>query len=344
LGCTTINERVVVKAIGFTENGAPQVLRALELPTPEPGPGQVLIKVAFAGVNYGEVQHRLGDFGTPDGVAVPGLEVSGQIAALGPGVPATEGFAVGDPVAAYLPSGGYAEYAVAAAASVFPLRTASGEIDLRMAGGAGLVLPTAYGLLAEASRLRSGDTVLIHAAAGGIGSAAAQLARALGAKAVYGTVGSTAKAEYATRFGYDGLFGREGFTEAVLSATGGRGVDVVLDPVGGPTRLASLEALAPFGRVTIFGEAARHPDLELALSPLWKNNRSLAGYNMFDLAERDPQLARDNGLAAFELLAQGRVTIDVTGVLPLSAAVEAHERMQAGAVQGKLLLQVADQA
>ncbi|TQF01783.1 zinc-binding dehydrogenase [Kitasatospora acidiphila] len=334
-----------MKAIGFTENGAPQVLRPVELPVPEPGPGQVLIKVAYAGVNYGEVQHRLGDFGAPDGVDVTGLEASGHIAALGPGVEPGEGFAIGDPVAAYLPTGGgYAEYAVAPAELVFPLHTAAGEIDLRTAGGAGLVLPTAYGLLAEAARLRPGDTVLIHAAAGGVGSAAAQLARALGAKAVYGTVGSTAKAEYATRFGYDELFGREGFTEAVLKATGGRGVDVVLDPVGGPTRLASLEALAPFGRVTIFGEAARHPDLELPLLSLWKNNRTLAGYNIADLSRRDPQLARSHGLAAFDLLATGQVTIDITGVLPLSAAVEAHERMQAGAVQGKLLLQVADEA
>ncbi|MCC9305857.1 zinc-binding dehydrogenase [Kitasatospora sp. RB6PN24] len=334
-----------MKAIGFTENGAPQVLRPVELPVPEPGPGQVLIKVAYAGVNYGEVQHRLGDFGPPDGVDVTGLEASGRIAALGPGVAPGEGLAVGDPVAAYLPTGGgYAEFAIAPAELVFPLHTAAGEIDLRTAGGAGLVLPTAYGLLAEAARLRPGDTVLIHAAAGGIGSAAAQLARALGAKAVYGTVGSAAKAEYAARFGYDDLFGREGFTEAVLQATGGRGVDVVLDPVGGPTRLASLEALAPFGRVTIFGEAARHPDLALPLLPLWKNNRTLAGYNIADLSRRDPQLARSHGLAAFDLLATGQVAIDITGVLPLSAAVEAHERMQAGAVRGKLLLQVAEQA
>lgn len=215
----------------------------MEVPTPEAGPGEVLVRVAYAGVNYAEVQHRLGDFGPPDTLDIPGMEASGHVAAIGEGV---SGLAIGDPVPVYLPDGGgYAEYAGAPARFTFPLRTPRGEIDLRTAGGAALVLPTAYGVLAGAARLRPGDSVLIHAAAGGVGSVAAQIARALGADTVYGTVGSTDKAEYAKRFGYDAVFPREDFPDAVRDATGGRGMDVVLDPVGGPTRLASVSRRAP---------------------------------------------------------------------------------------------------
>jgi hypothetical protein len=132
----------------------------------------------------------------------------------------------------------------------------------------------------------------------------------------------------------------QGFPDAVRDATGGRGVDVVLDPVGGPTRLASLDVLAPFGRVAFYGEAARHPDLNLPLLPLWKNDRSLTGYNIGDVSRRAPDLLRTHGLAALELVASGSVHIDVTDILPLTDAARAHERMQAGHNVGKTLLAV----
>lgn len=220
----TITGEHILRAIGFEENGGPEVLRTVEVPTSEAGPGQVLVRVAYAGVNYAEVQHRLGDFGPPDPLDIPGMEASGQIVALGEDV---SGLTIGDPVAVYLPDGGgYAEYAVAPARFTFPLHTPLGEIDLPTAGGAALVLSTAYGVLAGAARIRPGDSVLIHAAAGGVGSVAAQIARALGADTLYGTVGSTDKAGYAKRFGYDAVFLREDFPGAVREATGGRGVDV----------------------------------------------------------------------------------------------------------------------
>jgi NADPH2:quinone reductase len=318
-----------VRAVGFDVIGGPEVLRQVELPVPAPGPGEVLIRVAYAGLNYGEVQHRLGDFGAPDGVEVPGLEASGEVAALGPGV---TGLAVGDPVAAFLPSGGgYAEYAVAPAEFAFPLD----GISLRDGGGA-LVLTTAYGVLAGAARLAAGDTVLIHAAAGGVGTAAGQIARALGAAAVLGTVGSPAKAEYAKRFGYDAVHLRDGFADHV------RDVDVVLDPVGGPARLASLDVLAPFGRLVVYGEAGRHRDLRLPVQPLWRNNRTVAGYHIGDLARRAPTQVRGHALSALSLLSSGAIRLDVTAELPLADAAEAHRALQSGATTGKVLLRVRD--
>ncbi|MEE4541912.1 zinc-binding dehydrogenase [Streptomyces sp. V4-01] len=317
-----------MRAVGFDVIGGPEVLRPVEVPVPSAGPGEVLIRVAYAGVNHGEVEHRLGDFGAPDGITVPGLEVSGEIAVVGPGV---TGLTVGDPVAAYLPDGGgYAEYAVARADFAFPLD----GISLRDGGGAGLTLSAAYGLLAGAGRLAAGDSVLIHAAAGGVGSAAAQIARALGAAVVHGTVGSPAKADYAKRFGYDAVHTRDGFAEHLSD------LDLVLDPIGGPTRLASLGVLAPFGRVVVYGEAARHPDLSLPVRPLWRNNRAVTGYDIADLGRRAPARLRAHALAALSLLASGAIRLDITSELPLAHAPLAHATLQSGANIGKTLLSV----
>ncbi|MGW3105486.1 quinone oxidoreductase family protein [Streptomyces sp. NPDC001100] len=336
----------------------------MDLPDPVPGPGELLIRVAYAGVHYGEIQHRLGDFGEPDGETVTGLEASGRVAALSEGV---TGVTVGDTVTAYLPDGGgYAEYAVARAAFAFPLGGGldggtgdsdrrAGGLDLRTAGGAALVLTTAYGVLVGAARIVPGHTVLVHAAAGGVGGAAAQLARALGATAVYGTVGTPEKAEYARRsFGYDEVFVREGFPEAVLAATSGRGVDIVLDPVGGPTRLASFEVPAPFGRLAVYGEAGRHPDLQLPVLPIRKNNRTLTGYNIGDrtltgynigdLARRAPATVRAHALGALARAASGAVRIDVTEEYPLADAAEAHRLPGEGRNRGKVVLAVGDPA
>ncbi|WP_037912264.1 quinone oxidoreductase family protein [Actinacidiphila yeochonensis] len=317
-----------MRAVGFDVVDGPEALRPVEVPAPVPGPGQVLVRVAYAGVNHGEAPHRQGRGGQPGGFTVPGLEVSGEVAAVGPGVAEP---AVGEPVAAYLPDGGgYAEYAVAPAAFAFPLD----GIPLRDGGGAGLTLTTAYGVLAGAARLAPGDSVLIHAAAGGVGTAAAQIARTLGASAVYGTVGTPEKAEYAKRFGYDAVHPRERFTGQLPE------VDVVLDPVGGPTRLASLSVLAPFGRLAVYGEAGRHPDLALPLEPLWQRNRSVAGYHIGDLARRSPGTVRAHAQAALCMLASGAIRIDVTAELPLAEAGAAHTAPAERRGTGKTLLRV----
>ncbi|WP_306459451.1 quinone oxidoreductase family protein [Streptomyces sp. TLI_55] len=331
--------------MAFNKTGGPEVLHLVDLPTPTPGPDEILLRVAYAGVNYGEIQHRLGDFGEPEGETVTGLEAAGVVAAVGERAAgeragaAVSAVSVGDRVAAYLPDGGgYAEYVVVPAAFAFPLPDA---LDLRTGGAAALVLTTAYGVLAGAARLAPGDTVLIHAAAGGVGGVAAQLARALGARAVYGTVSTPEKAAYArAAFGYDEVFVRDDFPAAVTAATSGRGVDVVLDPVGGPTRLASLDVLAPFGRVAVYGEAARHPDLQLPVLPLWKNNRTLTGYNIGDLARRAPETLRAHALNALSLAAAGAVRLDITEEHDLTDAAKAHRLLGEGRNRGKTVLRV----
>jgi NADPH2:quinone reductase len=312
-------------AVGFDVGGRPEALRPVELPVPSPGPGQVLIRVAYAGVAGPAAPYAAGEPGQRRGPGVPGCEVSGEVAAVGPGV---SGLAPGDLVAAYLPDGGgYAQYAVAPAEFAVPLD----GVPLRDAGAAAVTLTTAYGVLTAAARLQAGDRVLIHAATGAVGSAAAQIARALGAAAVLGTVCSAREAEHAKHLGYDAVHLREDFADRL------RDLDVVLDPVGGPTRQASLALLAPFGRLAVYGEAAGESGLTLPVLPFWKSNRSLAGYHLADLARRAPRTLRGHALSAFALLASGAIRCDITAVLPLPDAPRLHEE---GAAPGTVLLAV----
>jgi NADPH:quinone reductase-like Zn-dependent oxidoreductase len=218
--------RATMRAVVVPQTGGPEVLELRDVPAPSPGEGEVSIDVAHAGVNYSEVMARRGDFHV-DLPLVPGLEVSGHIAAVGPGV--TE-FEAGQAVAALTLVGGYAEVAVARVPMVVPVPDA---VDLRAAAGFPTIAPTAYALLVDVARLRQGEIVLVHAAAGGMGTVLGQIARYLGAGRVIGTVGSADKISYARRFGYDLVIERAGFADAVRRETGGRGVDVVLDSVGG---------------------------------------------------------------------------------------------------------------
>lgn len=326
-----------MRALGFRTNGGPEVFEEVDLPIPETGPGQVLIRVAYAGVNFAEVQHRRGEFGAPDGPGgydIPGLEASGTVAAVGEGV---RDLVAGDEVAAYLPDfGGYAEYVVTNAAFVRPI----GAVPLSLAAGLPCVFPTAYGVVLDAGRLRAGETVLIHAAAGGVGSAAARIARSLGADRVFGTVGSPGKRTLATSLGYDALFTRDDFAEELGAATSGRGVDLVLDPVGGPLRKASLEVLAPFGRVVVYGDLGRHNDWTTDVWDLWKNNKTVAGFNIGDVARRSPAQIGSYLEQALAALATSRLTVAPPAVVPFADAPELHRRFEAGTTHGKTVLTV----
>jgi NADPH2:quinone reductase len=322
-------------AYAFKSNGGPEVFERIEVPVPEPGGGQVLIEVAFAGVNFAEVQHRRGEFGSPDGPGgydVPGLEAAGRVAAVGEGV---SGIEVGQEVAAYLPAfGGYAQYAVTAAEFVRPV----GKLPLDVAAGVPCVYPTAYGLLTDVGRLRAGDSVLIHSASGGVGSAAARIARSLGAARVYGTVSSAAKQPA----GYDALFVRDDFAAAVGAATDGRGVDLVLDPIGGPVRRASLEVLAPFGRVVMYGDQGLHGDWNEDLWELWKNSRALAGFNIGDVARRSPETIGAHLATALAALASGELDYEPPTVVPIAEVAEVHRGFEAGTRSGKTVLRISE--
>jgi NADPH:quinone reductase len=334
-----------MRAVAFERNGGPEVLQVLDLPVPEPKRGQVLIRVAYAGVNFAEVFQRLGALGAVQQLTVPGLEVSGHVVKVGEGV---EGLEAGEPVASLThgragASGGYAEYAVAPADLVYPLRTAAGELELRAATALPCVVTTAYGLLSIAAP-RDDETLLVHAAAGGVGSVTVQVARALGVGRVIGTVGSAEKVSRAQGYGYDDVYLRDEFAARVAAEHGERSVDVVLDSVAGRARVQSLDLLAPLGRLVVFGNAGREADIEVTATRLWLESRAILGYNIGEIAMRTPKRLRRHALAARDLMISGQVTIDVADVRPLAEAAEVHRWLEGGGTHGKLLLDAREAA
>jgi NADPH2:quinone reductase len=317
--------------------GGPEVLVLRELPNPQPGPRQVSIRVAYTSVNYIDIMSRERGYRIEQFPYVPGLEIAGYIHELGEQV---EGLHVGQPVAAFVNGGGYADLALAEADLTIPLESEHGQLDLATAAAFPMVATTAYDTLVNVARLQAGETVLIHAAAGGVGSVAGQLARARGARLVLGTVGSEQKIASAQSIGYDRVFLREGFVEAARSMTEGRGVDVVLDAAGEPTRSQSLSLLAPFGRMVHFGNASGNPDVPIAPGTLLAGNKGVLGYSLSNLRQDNPRHLVAIAHRAIELLVTGQIHIDIADTLLLEQAALAHQLMESNANTGKLLLQV----
>ncbi|WNM29442.1 zinc-binding dehydrogenase [Streptomyces sp. Li-HN-5-11] len=322
-----------MRAIEFQEYGGPEVLEAVKADVPEPGPGQVSVDVAYAGVNFADLKARAEGYRVPGLPYRPGLELSGRVRALGPGV---TGLSVGQEVAALTQNGAYADVVVADAATVFPLPTG---VDLRTGATLPSVLPTAYALVHTVGRLQPGETILVQGAAGGIGTAVGQLAKAAGAAAVYGVVSSPAKAAFAQEYGYDEVFVGD-FEEPVRAATAGRGVDLALDPVGGETLRASLASLARFGRLVSFGNASGEPAWTVGQPELYPRALSVAGFSILTLAETAPEELRELSSRAFAKALDGTVTLPVTAEFALEEAAEAHRLMGARTSTGKLLLRL----
>ncbi|MET9952918.1 zinc-binding dehydrogenase [Streptomyces sp. NPDC006339] len=330
-----------MRAIELAEHGGPEVLRVVEVEAPEPGPGQVSIDVAYAGVNFADLKARAEGYRVQALPYRPGLEVSGRVRALGAGV---TGLAVGQEVTALTGGGAYAEVAVAEAATVFPLPAG---IDLRTAATLPTVLPTAQALVHAVGRLRRGETVLVHGAAGGVGTAVGRLAKAAGAGAVYGTVSSAAKAAYAREHGYDEVFAGDferdpgALEKAVRTVTGDRGVDLVLDPVGGETLKGSLASLAVFGRLVSYGNASSAEPWRVGQPELYPKGVTVSGFSILLLAQTAPDALRALAEDAFTKVADGTVVLPVTAEFPLAEAAEAHRLMGSRTSTGKLLLKVA---
>lgn len=320
-----------MRVIEFVEYGGPEVLKVVEADVPEPGPGQVSVDVAYVGVNFADLKARAEGYRVPGLPYRPGLELSGRVRALGPGV---TGLAVGQEVAALTQSGAYADVVVTDAATVFPLPAG---VDLRTGATLPSVLPTAYALVHTVGRLQPGETILVQGAAGGIGTAVGQLAKAAGATAVHGVVSSPAKAAFAEQYGYDEVFVGD-FEEPVRKSTAGRGVDLALDPVGGETLRASLASLARFGRLVSFGNASGEPAWTVGQPELYPRALSVAGFSILGLAETAPEELRKLSSQAFAKALDGTVTLPVTAEFALEEAAEAHRLMGARTSTGKLLL------
>ncbi|MGW7575690.1 quinone oxidoreductase family protein [Streptomyces sp. NPDC054765] len=323
------NSSTHMNAVIIPEFGEAEVLRAATLPVPGPGPGQVAIDVAYAGANFAEVLYRRGVVDVPLPF-VPGIEVAGRIRAVGKGV---EGLAVGQPVAALtiVDSGGYAEVVVTAADLVAPLD------GLGIGPGVAAALPsnstTAFLVLDRVARIEPGDSVLVHAAAGGVGSQLGQAARLLGAGRVVGTVGSEAKIETARSFGYDEVILRDRVADAGE-------FDIVIDMVGGPARRAGLDRLAPMGRLVVMGNASGAEDVGLSANALWFTNKTVSGFNLAAFSAAFPAETGRALRRAVAAAATGDLRVQVEA-LPLGQAAEAHRRIESGTTTGKLVLDVA---
>ncbi|WP_327732648.1 zinc-binding alcohol dehydrogenase family protein [Streptomyces nojiriensis] len=302
--------------------------RVAELDEPAPGPGEVAIAVAYAGIQWGDVMVRDGRFPLPRPF-VPGFEASGHITAVGEGVDPGR---VGTPVTALTTGGACAEVVLAPA--VLALDT--GGLPLRTAAGLGWGAPTAYDLINTVARVRPGESVLVHAAAGSVGTLAAQFARLAGAGRVVGVAGSPARAGYAAGFGYDRVVLREDFP-AVL---GGERFDAVLDPVGGATRRAALEQLAAHGRLAVFGALASFEPVPADPGDLLVNGRSLLTYNSDLLARTHPGRLADSARRALALVADGSVRVDITAEYGLEDLATAVRRLAGGATCGKSVLRI----
>ncbi|MGW2816882.1 quinone oxidoreductase family protein [Streptomyces sp. NPDC001415] len=324
-----------MRAVRFDQFGGPEVLRPVEAEVPRPGPGEVSIDVAYVGVNFADIKARSVGYRVESLPFVPGLELSGRIRAVGAGV---EGLAVGQEVAAMTEGGAYADVALARAVTVFPLPEG---VSLRTAATLPTVLPTAHALIHEVGRLQPGESVLVQGAAGGVGTVAGQVAKLAGAGAVYGVVSSEAKADYARKHGYDDAFLTGTFDADVLRATGGRGVDLVLDPVGGETLRRGLESLALFGRLVSYGNASGEEAWQVGQSELYPRGRTVSGFSVLGLAAGDPHALREIADRALRLATSGQVELPVTAEFPLEEAAAAHELMEGRTSTGKLLLKVA---
>ncbi|MFD9196168.1 zinc-binding alcohol dehydrogenase family protein [Streptomyces phaeochromogenes] len=330
-----------MRAVQVQEYGGPEVLRTVETEVPEPGPGQVSVDVAYTGVNFADLKARGEGYRVPSLPFVPGLEVSGRVRALGEGVSGVE---VGQEVAALTAGGAYADVVVTDATTVFPLPSG---VDLRTAATLPTVLPTAYALVHAVGRLQPGETVLVQGAAGGIGTVVGQLAKAAGASGVFGVVSGAAKAKYALDHGYDDVFvvpsttDSVQFVDEVRAATGGRGADLTLDPVGGETFRASLASLAVFGRLVSFGNASSAEPWRVGQPELYPTGLSVSGFSILTLAQTAPGALRALTEKAFAAVAEGVVSLPVTAEFPLEEASEAHRLMGGRTSTGKLLLRVA---
>jgi len=321
------------KAIRMHETGGPEVLRWEEVTIGPPGPGEVHLRQSAVGLNFIDVYHRSGLYPLPALPATPGMEGAGIVVATGEGV---EGFAPGDRVAyAGLPPGAYAEERLIPAHRLVLLPD---TISDQQAAGMMLQGMTVQYLLRSTFHVKPGDTILFHAAAGGVGLIACQWAKALGAT-VIGTVGNPEKAELARKHGCDFplLYQEEDWVSKVKEITDGEGVPVVYDSVGGETFMKSLDCLRPLGLLASFGQASGpvapfDPALLAAKGSLFLTRPTLMTYT----ADRSDLLASATDL--FAVVQSGDVRIEVNQTYPLSEAAQAHRDLEARKTTGSTVL------
>jgi NADPH2:quinone reductase len=322
-----------MRAIQVHSPGGPEKLQLVDIAAPTPGTGQILIKIAYSGVNYIDTYYRTGLYKSELPIAI-GMEASGVVEAVGPDV---RGFATGQRVAYCMARGSYAAYAVVPAWQVIQV---PGGVGFDIAAAAPLQGMTAHYLTHSTFSLKAGDTALVHAAAGGTGLLVVQMARMLGAR-VIGTVSTEAKAAIAREAGANEiiLYNSQDFAAEAKRLTDGRGVDVVYDSVGAATFLKSLDSLRPRGMLVAFGNASGPVP---AVEPLLlgqKGSLFLTRPNLFHYAATPEEVQWRAG-EVLNWIAAGRLKINIHRTYSLAEASQAHLDLESRATSGKLLLKL----
>ncbi len=325
-----------MKAIEISEPGGPEMLRPCTRPVPEPGEGEVLVRVAAAGVNFPDVAQRRGNYPPPPGASdLPGLELSGEVAALGPGV---SGPAPGDAVCALVSGGGYAEYCAVPVPQCLPVPDG---LDMVQAAALPETFFTVWTNLFDGGRMKAGETVLIHGGSGGIGTTAIQIARAFGAR-VFATARTKEKCAFCEELGAERgiVYVEEDFVAVVRELTEKRGVDLILDMVGGDYLARNVRALAVEGRLVQIA-VREGAEATIPLGLLMVKRLVLTGSTL-----RPRTVAQKGAIAdalereVWPLLAEGSVRPVVHATFALDEAARAHALMESSAHIGKIVLTV----
>jgi len=321
-------------AIEIREPGGPEVLVPTRRPVPEPGAGEVLVKLAAAGVNRPDVLQRQGGYPPPPGASdIPGLEIAGGVVGLGPGV---TGLAIGDQVTALVSGGGYAEYCTAPAPQCLPNPDGLSPVEAAC-------LPetffTVWTNVFDRGGLRAGEAFLVHGGSSGIGTAAIQMAKAFGAR-VFATAGSAEKCRACEKLGAERAinYREEDFVQVIKQATGKKGVDVILDMVGGDYVQRNISALAPDGRLCYIAFLGGSK-IEVDLLPMMLKRITISGSTL-----RARSVDFKGAIAGHLLdrvwprIAAGEIKPVVHATFPLAEAAEAHRLMESSAHIGKIAL------
>lgn len=323
-----------MRAIEISKPGGPEVLRMIERHVPAPGPGQILIRLHAAGVNRPDALQRMGAYAPPPGASdLPGLEGAGEVAAIGSGV---SRWAVGDPVTALLPGGGYADYVVTHQDHALAIPE-----DLSMVQAAALpeTFFTVYSNIVMRGGLKAGETFLVHGGSSGIGTTAIQLAARMGAR-VFTTAGSDEKCAACLALGAEKAinYKTQDFVAEVLEATGGKGVDLVLDMVGGDYISRDIKALALDGRLVLIAFLGG-PKAEVNFSQVMVKRLTVTGSTLrpqSDLAKaRIAEELRDH---VWPLISAGQIAPVMDSTFSLDEAVKAHERLEDASHIGKIVM------
>lgn len=322
-----------MRAIVVEEFGGPEVLKYAEVDRPEPDAGEVLVEVKSVGINYADTMRRRNEYLKKQGLPfIPGSEVAGEVVEVGSDV---ENVSVGDAVVNLGDDGGYAEYAVAPASAVIPVPDG---LNFDEAAAIPLQGLTAYHVIKTTGRMKEGESIVVHAAAGGVGYLAVQMARLMGAGNVIATASTTEKLNIAKDLGADVLinYTEDDWPEKVREVTGGHGADVILEMVGGDFLQKNSKCLAPFGRMVVYGAASGEPG-SVETFHMMRKQQTVSGFFLpWILGERDlfaPSLQQILGW-----LSSGKLELNVGGRYPLEKAAEAHADLEGRKTTGKLVL------